>query len=321
MRLAALLSTVPLVATAFTPARAQTGQAPTPPPAPSPGKVSIKVVGGVSAAGVRYVARGQRIRVRARVQPSVPGEVVILDVRGRGRKVSRHAVVGPAGQVSFSFRMRRRVSLRIRVRHSATPAQAAFRSRRVRMKAVVLRAGRGSRGRRVLLLQRGLRRLGFAVPLTGYYDPGTSRAVLAYRKASRMGRNGYASTTVYSRVLRRRGAFRPRFRTAGRHVEFDWSRQLLALVDGGRARRVYHASSGKASTPTVFGSFSFYSKTPGTNSHGMVFSNYFVGGYAVHGYKSVPSYPASHGCIRVPIPNAVDIFNEISLGEKIFVYR
>jgi hypothetical protein len=159
------------------------------------------------------------------------------------------------------------------------------------------------------------------VSVTGFYDGGTSRAVLAFRKVNGLGRNGYATRRVFSLVLRNRGAFRVRFPKAGRHVEFDWSRQVLALIDRGRARRVYHASSGKASTPTVFGSFRFYRKEPGTNSHGMVQSNYFIGGYAIHGYPSVPTYPASHGCIRVPIPNAYDIDRQISLGERIFVYR
>ena len=53
----------------------------------------------------------------------------------------------------------------------------------------------------------------------------------------------------------------------------------------------------------------------------MVQSNYFIRGYAIHGYASVPNYPASHGCIRVPIPNALQIFNAVSHGEQIFVYR
>jgi len=35
----------------------------------------------------------------------------------------------------------------------------------------------------------------------------------------------------------------------------------------------------------------------------------------------VPNFAASHGCIRVPIPNARDIFDHVSLGETIFVYR
>jgi lipoprotein-anchoring transpeptidase ErfK/SrfK len=104
-------------------------------------------------------------------------------------------------------------------------------------------------------------------------------------------------------------------------VEFDWSRQVVVLADRGHAVRTYHASSGKPSTPTVFGSYSFYSKTPGTNAKGMVDSNYFIRGYAIHGYPEVPTYAASHGCIRIPIPNARQVFNSISLGERIFVYR
>src|SRR5262249_61511256 len=28
---------------------------------------------------------------------------------------------------------------------------------------------------------------------------------------------------------------------------------------------------------------------------------YFNGGIAVHGYPSVPTYPASHGCARIPM--------------------
>jgi lipoprotein-anchoring transpeptidase ErfK/SrfK len=104
-------------------------------------------------------------------------------------------------------------------------------------------------------------------------------------------------------------------------VEFDWSRQVLVLADNGAPVRIYHASSGKPSTPTVFGTFRFYRKQPGTNSHGMVQSTYFIRGYAIHGYASVPNYAASHGCIRVPIPVALSIYNWINLGETIFVYR
>ena len=107
---------------------------------------------------------------------------------------------------------------------------------------------------------------------------------------------------------------------AGKHVEFDWSRQVLVLARKRRPYRTYHASSGTPATPTVFGAYRFYLKTPGTNSKGMVHSNYFIGGYAIHGYPSVPNYPASHGCIRVPIPNALAIHNWIDIGDRIFVY-
>jgi lipoprotein-anchoring transpeptidase ErfK/SrfK len=103
-------------------------------------------------------------------------------------------------------------------------------------------------------------------------------------------------------------------------VEANLERQVVVLADHGRPERIYPMSSGKPSTPTVRGQFSFYSKTPGTNAHGMLDSNYFTGGYAIHGYPDVPNYAASHGCIRVPNPDAPAIYGWIALGNRIEVY-
>jgi hypothetical protein len=264
--------------------------------------------------------------VTGTVRPFVQGQTVLVEVLRHGKVVSRQRAAirqGSGGRGRFSARVRAHHTgfLRIRARHKATAQQAAFKSKSKRVQVVFWQAGGGARGTKVLLLQRGLLSLGFAVPVTRYYNGGTSRAVLAFRKTNNMARNGYASHTVYSLVFRHRGRFKLRYPRAGRHVEFDWSRQVLVLAKGGRAWRVYHASSGKPSTPTVFGTYRFYSKTPGTNSHGMVNSNYFVGGYAVHGYASVPPYAASHGCIRIPIPNSRQVYDWIPLGMRIFVYR
>lgn len=289
---------------------------------PPSADASIRVLSGQPTKRGRYVARGAKVRVRGVVRPYAPGQFAALEVLRNGRVVLRRiAPIRPGGHVAASTRIRGRGVAGLRWRHAATPQLGAFTSRTVAVRTVRTSAGQGARGRRVLLLQRALKDLGFAVPVTGFYGGGTSRAVLAYRKVNGLGRTGFASRRVYSRALSGRGAFRPRFPRAGRHVEFDWSRQVLALVRGGRARRVYHASSGKASTPTVFGSFRFYRKDYGTNGVGMVHSNYFIGGYAIHGYPSVPAYPASHGCIRIPIPNALRVYRSIRMGEQIFVYR
>ena len=179
----------------------------------------------------------------------------------------------------------------------------------------------GGHGRGVRLMQKGLRALAYVTPVSGRYDDATGRAVLAFRKVNGMARVESASTAVFKKLFRAKGGFKLKYPKAGRHVEFDWSRQVLVFAQRGRPIRIYHASSGKPSTPTVFGTFHFYSKTPGTNSEGMVDSNYFIRGYAVHGYAEVPPYAASHGCIRVPIPNAASIYSWIRLGETIFVYR
>jgi lipoprotein-anchoring transpeptidase ErfK/SrfK len=52
----------------------------------------------------------------------------------------------------------------------------------------------------------------------------------------------------------------------------------------------------------------------------MVDSNYFIRGYAIHGYVSVPPYNASHGCLRVPIPDAPAIYAWVHMGTPVDVY-
>jgi threonine dehydrogenase-like Zn-dependent dehydrogenase len=107
-----------------------------------------------------------------------------------------------------------------------------------------------------------------------------------------------------------------------RLVEANLGRQVLALIDShGKVFRVLTLSSGKPSTPTVLGSFHVYSQTPGFNSHGMLDSNYFVGGYAIHGYADVPPYAASHGCLRIPIPDARFVMRWLRIGDPVDVYR
>ena len=129
------------------------------------------------------------------------------------------------------------------------------------MTVVDWQAGQGDRGTKVLLLQRGLLKVGYAVPVTGYYDWLTANAVNAFRK------NGM--TSVYSKVFRRQGAYRLRYPKAGKHG-------VRLVASGARAREQgqalsrYHTSSGTPATPTVFGTYRFYLQTPGTNAKGMV---------------------------------------------------
>src|SRR5262245_22364613 len=311
-------------------AQAQTPTTPTTPdtpraPKPAAGKASLSVHGGLATKKARYFAPSQEVVVRGVVKPAVPGEVLTLYAI-RGRKASKQVrrKVRRGGRYEFRFKVGNPGAVRLVVKHRGSGAQVKFRTRDETIQVVNWRAGGGSRGVKVLLLQRRLLKLGFATPVTGTFDGLTANAVNVFRKTNGMGRDGYATTSVYALVLRGQGAFKLRYPssgTHGKHVEFDWSRQVLVLADRGKPYRVYHVSSGKPSTPTVFGSFRFYRKEPGTNSHGMVYSSYFVGGYAIHGYASVPNYAASHGCLRVPIPNALSIYNWIGLGDPIYTYE
>jgi hypothetical protein len=179
----------------------------------------------------------------------------------------------------------------------------------------------GAHGPGVLLLQGELARLRYAVPVSGRFDQATGRAVLAFRKVVGLERIESANAGVFQRLRHGAGRFRVRFPHDGKHVEADLSKQVLVEVDrGGRMRRIYTMSSGKPSTPTVLGRFRVYSKSPGTNSEGMVDSNYFIRGYAIHGYAEVPSYAASHGCLRIPIPDAPAVFAWVQVGYPVDVY-
>jgi hypothetical protein len=322
---APLLALVVAVAASLTAAPA-IAQTPIPPPVPpAPGKATYTLDGGLVTQKMRYYAPGQQVVIRGRVKSAVVGEVLKLyAIRGNKASKTVRRKVKAGGRFEFRFKVGNAGRLRLVIKHQATELQAAFRTHDRTITVVNWHAGAGERGVKVLLLQRTLLQQGYATPVTGYFDDATARAVFTFRKANDLGWDGYATGDVYAKLLRNQGAYKLRYPTAGKngkHVEFDWSRQVLVLAKNGKPYRTYHVSSGKPSTPTVFGTYHFYSKTPGTNSHGMVYSSYFIGGYAIHGYADVPNYAASHGCLRVPIPNAIQIYNWIDIGDPIFLYE
>ena len=95
----------------------------------------------------------------------------------------------------------------------------------------------------------------------------------------------------------------------------------MVLAKRDKVDEIYSVSSGASVTPTILGKFRFYRKEPGYNSHGMDNSVYFIRGYATHGYHDVPAYPASHGCVRSPIPDSVHIYKWIDIGDQIYIYQ
>jgi lipoprotein-anchoring transpeptidase ErfK/SrfK len=245
----------------------------------------------------------------------------MLTIHRNGKKVRKvRAVVAADG--SFSRRMKPKAAGRYSVRasHKASAALAAANGPKVTVQVVEPRAAEGASGPLVRLLQRGLDKLAYAVPRNDHYDAATGRAVMAFRKVNNMARRYDADRAVIEKVLAGKGAFRPRHPDAGRHVEADISRQVLALIDGGRVVDTYHTSTGAPATPTIIGSFRVYMKDPGTNAKGMVKSSYFIRGYAIHGYVDVPAFNASHGCLRVPIPDAQRIYDWVHMGTRVITY-
>jgi hypothetical protein len=296
----------------------------TPPPAPAAGALTLTLekVNGKSAA----VLAGQRIRVRGNVTPYVAGQsVVVRFYSGEKKLASRKMLVksnttGTRGVFVLGYKTGRVGHITVRGSHRATAEQATMVAKGRGVDVLPLRATPGSKGLAVRTLQRRLKSLGYVIGAPGVYDARTARAVLAFRKVSGMARTSAATEDVFRRLARGGGRFKVRYPTHGKHVEADLSLQVLALIRGSKVERIYPISSGKPSTPTILGTFKVYSKTPGTNAKGMVFSSYFRGGYAIHGYAEVPVFAASHGCLRAPVPDAVSIYNWIAFGDTVDVY-
>jgi hypothetical protein len=296
---------------------------PVPTTTPTPaadGRLRISVKAPYRNRGHKITLTGQKLIVKGVLRPAVAGQRVTITLKhGRKTVVTRHARTRANGHFRVKLPARASGTLAVRAlhKHSARIKRAA--AKRIRVSAFRPTLHYGSRGALLRLFQKGLQKLRFAAARTGVYDDATARAVLAYRKVNSLSRTTTATGPIVRKVLAGKGGYHVKHPKAGHHVEADISRQILVLIDGDRVVRVEHASSGKASTPTITGTFHFYSKTPGTNSHGMVYSNYFIRGYAIHGYADVPTYNASHGCLRIPIPDAVYVYNWINLGDTIFV--
>ncbi|HEV3320263.1 MAG TPA: L,D-transpeptidase family protein [Solirubrobacteraceae bacterium] len=298
-----------------------------PPPAPATPvaghiRLALQHVGGTPP----FALLGQRVVVRGVVTPYVGGQTVKVSFYRDGRKVQVKnvgvtAIGNGAGQFHINYTSGFSGLVQARAAHYATAQQSAFSGRSPSVQYVTPNLGPGGRGPSVRLLQSELDVLHYAVPLTGSFDEGTGRALIAFRKMTGLARIPYAGAQVWSRLQHGAGAFRVRYPRDGRHVEADLTRQVLAEIEpGGRVRTIYTMSSGKPSTPTVIGHFQVYSKTPGFNSEGMYESNYFIRGYAIHGYAEVPTYAASHGCLRVPIPDAPAIYSWVQIGTPVDVY-
>ena len=52
----------------------------------------------------------------------------------------------------------------------------------------------------------------------------------------------------------------------------------------------------------------------------MYHPSYFSSGYAVHGSESVPAYPASHGCVRIPMFAAKEFSRMAPVGTLVIVH-
>lgn len=111
----------------------------------------------------------------------------------------------------------------------------------------------------------------------------------------------------------------------GRKIVVDLKSQQATFYEDGVARFTTRVSTGKEGYSTPTGHYVVTNKHRAWNS--TIYGSsmpYFLrlscGAIGLHqGY--VPSYPASHGCIRVPAGNAESIFTIAELGDEVVIQR
>jgi L,D-transpeptidase-like protein len=294
-------------------------------PAPPKAAVRLLLPDAFFVHGAPVTVPGRLIHVGGVVRPYVPDQWVNVRISVGSRHVKTdHLRVKPSrggayGRFTEVFSVRAAGNVTVEVGHPRTATLQSFLARRT-LSSLDTRVGFGSIGRFVQLIQQRLDALHFYIPQTGVYDTGTGLAVDAYHRLLHWGTSQTLDGRTISYLLNGWGTFPVRYTRHGKHVEGNLGLQLLALINGSKVYRIYPISSGKPSTPTILGSFRVYQKDPGYLPDGMYFSNFFSGGYAIHGYNPAPDYPASHGCMRVPIVDATSIYGWLNLGDGVDVY-
>ena len=184
--------------------------------------------------------------------------------------------------------------------------------------------GVGSGGAEVRQLNERLAELSYLPrsAVSARFTDGTFHAVVAFQKYAGLRPTGRAGAKTI-RALEAAGAPRPKTRGDGRRIEVSLGRQLAFLIRGDRVVRTIPVSTAAPGYSTPRGRHAIYRKERMSwsvpYSVWLPYASYFTGGIAFHAYPDVPVYPASHGCVRVPIPFAAELYAFATYGTPVIV--
>jgi N-acetylmuramoyl-L-alanine amidase len=262
--------------------------------------------------------RGTRFVFVAGVRPKDAGRLDVTVTR------AGDTIVDGSFEPPFQLRLDTRRLTTYRIHVSVEPATGFTSAARLVRAAVVLpRLALGSRSAEVAQLGARLRELHYAAPETAVFDSEMLDAVYAFEKVQDLARSGVVDAAFWHALSAPRLPS-PRYDRPGDHIEIDKPHQVLYVVRGGRIALIVPVSTaGLPGRYTPVGRFAIYRKVTGFDPSplGTLYDPmYFTGGYAIHGNPSVPPYPASHGCVRVPMWLAPRLFATNPYGEPVDVY-
>jgi N-acetylmuramoyl-L-alanine amidase len=162
-------------------------------------------------------------------------------------------------------------------------------------------------------------------PVDGVYDNRTEDAVMAFQKVERLHRDGIAGGTFWERIAVAETPT-PKLTEEGTRAEIDLTRQVLFMITDNQVWKILPISSGRSSMQTLTGYKEITLKEPGwvPSQYGyMYYCLWFDRKHnlAIHGLPKVPPYPASHGCVRVPLWAAKELYYQMFVGMRVYLYK
>lgn len=209
--------------------------------------------------------------------------------------------------------------------------------------APVYRAGvpplaEGDQGPLVAALQRELtRRHLYRGPVDGEFGPATAYAVVTFHKVMGLERTFAWEEGDSARMEGFTLPPLPDRPDEPDRLEVDIGRQVVFLIEDGEVAEIVPVSSGGtykyyserqqdwvwAGTPR--GDYTLFRHSLGWNCDPLtgwcIYNPWsFTPYYALHGYRSVPAYPASHGCVRIPTWESDLLEDRLFIGMPIHLW-
>jgi lipoprotein-anchoring transpeptidase ErfK/SrfK len=162
-----------------------------------------------------------------------------------------------------------------------------------------------------------------ACGVSGTWDYRTTQAVTAFQAWEGLDRDGTVGALTRA-ALETAVPPQPAQPGRGRRIEVYRAKGVTLLIEGSRVLRAVHSSTGKPGFDTPAGTYSVFRKELNSWSRPygtwLPYASYFNGGIAFHAYDDVPAYPASHGCVRIPAPDAPIVYRFAAAGTPVSVY-
>jgi lipoprotein-anchoring transpeptidase ErfK/SrfK len=166
-------------------------------------------------------------------------------------------------------------------------------------------------------------------PIDGVKDKYTKSAVIAFEEWEGLPRDGVIGAAVWTR-LQTATRPTPTQTSPGTNpwIEVDKTKQVLLYCKDGAVVWTLHVSTGTASVSggrvTPSGTWTILAKWAMPSYR----STYYPMDYdasqdpilAIHGYPNVPTYPASHGCVRLETWDQDALFPLIAIGTYVYIY-